>query len=227
MLRQPAVVPVGSLTGTRCVSVDDIIRLGREARNCLADQEGLWSAFVEGRTDVWSLRDGGRLVAVIEASQGGRIMEVLGPANRPIGLAEAGLVARFCMTAGLTLPGPGSNLLPEFADQAVIDRRTVRLGKRVAVYSEWPTAVRIDLSVKAGGADVMRALYGDGAGIEHTLALSFDPALSCAEAIMGDDNPREAIRRFGRKNLRRIVGTVAMGDVNPSLVQHRLLALAA
>ena len=38
-LRQPVDVEAGSLFGTKCVSIKDIIRLGREARNCLADRE--------------------------------------------------------------------------------------------------------------------------------------------------------------------------------------------
>lgn len=226
-LRQPANVAVKSLTGTRCVSVQDIIRLGREAGNCLTDNEEHWKTFVEGQTDVWSLRQEGRLIAVIEAAQDGRVTEVLGPGNQPIGPAEAGPVASFCRAAGLTLTGSGSNLRPEFADPAVIDRRVVRLGRRIAVYSEWPTAVRIDLSVTAGNENGRRASFGEPCGIDRTLALSFDPARSCAEAVLGDDDPRDAIRRFGRKRLRRIVGTVAMGDVLPSLVQHRLLAMAA
>lgn len=227
VLRQPVDVAAGSLIGTRCVSIEDITRLGREAQNCLADNEKYWKAFADGQTDLWSLREGIRLIAVLEVERSGPVKEVLGPANAPIGPREAGRIAAFCRAAGLRLEGAGLTVLPDFATPAVIDRRVVMLSKRVAVYSEWPTAVRIDLSGKAGDPDDLMELFGCDGGPECTLALSFDPNCSSAEEVLGRRDPREAIWRFGRKRLRRIVQGIAFGQAVPSLVQHRLLVLSA
>ena len=222
-LRQPVDVATGSLVGTKCVSIEHITRLGREARNCLADNEEHWKSFASGRTDIWSLRDGDRLVAILEARRDGRVTEAFGPRNTPIELAAVGQVAAFCQAAGLKLEA-GLDILPDFAEPPLIARRVVKLKSRIALYAEWPTAVRIDLSGKAGG---LRALLGSEDGPERTLALSFDPEKSCAEMILGTGDPRKEVKRFGRKQLRGIVQEVALGQTAPSLVQHRLLALAA
>lgn len=223
-LRQPVDVATASLVGTKCVSIEDITRLGREARNCLADNEEYWKSFASDRTDIWSLRNGGRLVAILEARRDGRVTEVFGPRNAPIGLAAVGQVAAFCQAAELELEGAGLDLLPDFAGPPLIARRVVPLKSRIALYAEWPTAVRIDLSDKAGDR---WAFLGSQEGPDRTLALSFDPALSCAEMILGAADPRKVVKRFGRKQLRRIVQNIALDQAEPSLVQHRLLALAA
>ncbi len=222
-LRQPVDVAAGSLVGTKCVSIEDITRLGREARNCLADDEEYWKSFASGRIDIWSLRDGNRLVAILEARQDGRVTEVFGPRNAPIKLVAVSQVAAFCEVAELELEA-GLDLLPDFAASPLIARRVVMLKSRIALYAEWPTAVRIELSSKAGG---LRALLGSEDGPERTLTLSFDPEKSCAEMILGAADPRKAVKRFGRKQLRRILQNVALDQTVPSLVQHRLLALAA
>jgi hypothetical protein len=222
-LRQPVNVAAGSMVGMKCVSIDDITRLGREARNCLADNEEHWKSFASGQTDIWSLRDSGHLVAVLEVLQDGRVTEVFGPRNASIELAAVGQVAAFCQTAGLELEGTWLNVLPGFAEAPLIAPRTVRLKSRIALYAEWPTAVRIDLSSKSGGR---RSLW-DSDGPERTLTLSFDPRRSCSELILSSADPRTEVKRFGRKHLRRILKTVALDQAVPTLVQHRLLALVA
>lgn len=223
-LRHPVEVVTGSLVGTKCVSIDDIVKLGREARNCLDDEKAYWKSFVSGRTDIWSLRESGRLVAVLQARQDGPVTEAFGPGNAKIGLTAACQVATFCQAAGLRLEKAGLDLLPDFAKSPLIARRVVMLKSRIALYAEWPSAVRIDLS---GGVGGRRALFESEEGPEHTLTLAFDPRKSCAEEILGASDPRKAVERFGRKRLRRIVQSIAMDQTVPSLVQHRLLALAA
>lgn len=215
-LRQPNSVVAGSLNGVRCVSIEDIIRLGREARNCLADTQEYWKSFFEGQTDIWSLRNGDRLVAVLETDQNSTVKGVFGPANEPTGPAEAHGIARFCEVAGLSLERTDLDLLPEFAAPAVVDNRVILLGRRVAFYSEWHEAVRIDLCEGMGRSRRLQ-----------TLTLAFDPRLTCAEEILCGRDRRVAIERFGRKKVRKIVQEVALSQAAPSLVQHRLLALAA
>ena len=80
-----------------------------------------------------------------------------------------------------------------------------------ALYAEWPAAVRIDLGGPKG----------------RVLSLTFDSAKPLARALREGDDPTEAVARFGPKALRRIVARVAMAQAEPTLVQHRLLALAA
>lgn len=223
-LRQPVDVAMDALVGAKCVSIDDIIKLGREARNCLADKEDYWKSFASGRTDIWSLRDGNRLVAVLQAKVGGFVTEVFGPKNIPIGVVGASRIVAFCKAAGLQLEGAGLDLLPDFAGPLLIAPRVVMLKSRIALYAEWPSAVRIDLSGKTGGS---RAFLASEDGPDRILTLSFDPEKSCAEEILGATDPREAVNRFGRKRLRQIVQNISLGQTVPSLVQQRLLTLAA
>lgn len=94
------------------------------------------------------------------------------------------------------------------------------LGKRIAIYAEWPTAVRIDLSDSSS----RMATFG---GSTEALALSFDPDRRCGESALEQGDPRQSIACFGRKRVRRIVRAIALDQTAPTLVQHRLLTLAA
>lgn len=220
-LRPPAAVAAGPLVGTRCVSIEEVMRLGRRARNCLATRDESWRRLAEGERDYWSLREGDRLVAVLEVGRpGGEVVEALGPANATVGLRDARDVARFCEAAGLRIGAGCAGLLPGFAAEPVVAPTVVEVGGRVALYAEWPAAVRVDLGGEAG-------TWWGGQGPARVLALAFDPGRPLAEAILGGDDPRGAVAGFGRRRLRRIVGSVARGHATPTLVQHRLLALSA
>lgn len=222
VLRSPADFAAGDLIGTRCGSVREIIGLGQEARNCLAENETYWEGFVSGQTDIWSLRREDRLVAVLKVQRGGAcVVEAKGPGNQPIGFHDARDVALFCEASGLTISRGCEGLLPNYASPFVIEPRVVPLGQEVALYAEWPAAVRIDLS---GGVELLEDWDGR---TRRILALAFDPARPLAVAVLDGPDPRDAVKAFGRKALRRIVRIAAMEQVTPSLVQHRLLALAA
>ena len=219
-LRTAATVGEGSLIGTRCVTINEIIRLGREARNCLANAKEYWKRFADGQTDIWSVREGDRLVAVLEVgSETGRVEEAFGPSNVTVGPRDAHPVARFCGKAGFGIGPECEGLRDEFAAVPVLGPRSVRVGKRLAVYTEWPTGVRIDMTPNPKRFSLE----------EHpdTLVLTFDPARSCAEEELQDGEARRAVTRFGRRALRRVAGSIARDQVVPTLVQHRLMALAA
>lgn len=80
---EPCVRQIGALTGTRCTSIDEIVSLGREARNCLADIHQTHLQFYRGREEIWSLRAGDDLVAIlrVELEPEPVITELLGPGN--------------------------------------------------------------------------------------------------------------------------------------------------
>ena len=142
-------------------------------------------------------------------------------------MSNASAVAVFCQAAGFDLHDGNFYILPGFAETPLIAGRVITLGTRIAVYAEWPTAVRIDLSSPAGGRnDWRRALRADE-GPEQTLALSFDPCQTCGEALLDAKDPRSAVKPFGRKKIRRIMPQPTLETREPTLVQHRLLALAA
>ena len=113
------------------------------------------------------------------------------------------------------------------------------MGDRIVVYAEWADAVRIDVSRGGGnghdeGGDGDREDDGeallmellDDRGRPRILA-AFDPVRPCANANLYGPDPRQVIAAFGAARLRRIVAGVALGCVEPTVVQHRLLALAA
>lgn len=221
VVREPASVMVGSLAAARCETLREVTQLGRVAENCLASDSDSWKSFLDGKVDIWRFTDRGRVMAAVEATRDGVVTEILGPSNARVPLGSAGKAALLCQAAGLSLERPELGLLPEFAEPGLIDKRVVMLGKRVAVYSEWTAAVRIDVSTDGQGWRDARGVAND------TLVLSFDPARACGEETLGARDPREAVDHFGRKRLRRIVGQIAMAQAAPSLVQHRLLALAS
>lgn len=221
-VRSPSEIRAGRLTGTCCQSVRQIVDLGREARNCLAVNERYWEGFVSGGLDIWSLRSGSRLVTVLKVKRDkGCVVEAEGPGNQPVGLHDARDVALFCQAAGLAIGRNCNGLLADYAAQFLVEPRVVPLGREVAVYAEWPTAVRIDLS---GGVELSEDWDGRS---RRMLTLAFDPACPLVAAVLHGPDPRDAVEAFGRKALRRIVQSVAMEQAVPSLVQHRLLALAA
>lgn len=238
LVREPIEITGNGLVATRCRSLDAVIRLGQEARNCLADHERYWRRFAAGELDVWALRGGDGLAAVLAVSEG-RVEEAFGPRNAVIGLVEAGAVARFCARMGWAIGEDCEGLLPQYAGAIRIGPLRLSLGGRVALYAEWADAVRIDLSRRhadAGGAgdneeeedeEPLLAALLDATPGPRILALAFDPARPCADAILYDADPRGAVTAFGAAALRRIVADVALGCAEPTVVQHRLLALAA
>lgn len=221
IIRPPAQLSAGSLHGTRCASIDEVVRLGRTARNCLSDNKDYWKQFASGEIDIWSLHDGDRLVAALEVKRASnQVAEAFGPSNATIGLHDARDVTRFCTVAGFGIGRGCEGLLTEFATPYLVEPRVIEDGKRIAIYAEWRTAVRIDLSDSSN----RMAMFG---GSMETLALSFDPDRRCGESVLEQDDPRQSIVRFGRKRVRRIVRAIALDQTAPTLVQHRLLTLAA
>ena len=221
VLRSSAELADGNFIGIMCVSLNDIVRLGREARNCLADSEQYWERFIAGKVDIWSLRGPSGLIAVLEI-EGTRVTEILGPKNTTLAVEQAHRVACFCDHVGWIIDQNCEGILSEFAGPVVVSPRHIVIGKRVAVYAEWKNAVRIDVSNKAKH-NAFASRFGD----ENTLVLAFDSERPCADEIINGSDPRKAIKRFGTKKLRKIMREVALGHVDPTLVQHRLLALAA
>lgn len=222
VLRPPAEVSAGALIGKRCVSVKEIINLGNGARNCLAHNETYWEDFVSGSVDIWGLRKQSRLVAVLRVKRDENcIVEAKGPGNAAIGLLDARDVALFARVASLTIDGDCDGLLLDYAEPLLVEPKVVLLGREVALYAEWPAAVRIDLSDKDEPFP-----FGNGSRIKR-LVLSFDSARPLAMTILDGTDPRDAVEAFGRKALRQIVRSVALEQTTPSLVQHRLLALAS
>jgi len=221
VLRKPVHETVGPLRGVLCLSIDDVMRIGREAQNCLATCEDHWAMFALGDIDFWSIREGNRLVAILKVKRSiNQVAEALGPSNATIDLRDVGNVAQFCATTGLEIGPECVGLLTEYAQPMIVKPRTIEIGRRIAVYAEWPNAVRIDLSNKGGRHVGPR-------GSAETLALSFDPARSCGESLLEHDLFRPAIARFGEKHVRRIVRAISLDQTIPTLVQHRLLTLVA
>ncbi len=209
------------LVGHRCESIREIIRLGREAKNCLADEKEYWEKFAAELIDIWHIRDGNRLVAILEVKRAqNRVVEAYGPSNMAIRIQEVRHVALFCAEVGFNIGPNCSGLLPDYTAPFLVEPKLVEVGKQIAIYAEWPTAVRIELSAPSA-----RGLRRVGRRAE-TLTLSFDPDQPCGTAAFGESDPRREISAFGRKEVRKIVRAVALTQVAPTLVQHRLLALA-
>ena len=222
-LREPAERLAGTLTASRCISLDAIIRLGRSAQNCLSESSDHWEDFVSGKIDVWSLCDDVRLVAVLSINQAThQVIEAKGPRNRSIAPRYIHDVARFCREGNLGISKDCEGLLAEYAERPVLGPKIVVLGDCVAEYTEWSDAVRIDVGNEGG--DISALTFAEPSAI---LSLAFDPAVSCATEIIEVRDPRHAISTFGKKRLRKIIKTIAMNETTPTLVQHRLLALTA
>lgn len=100
---EPAVVRAGSLTGQRCTTIEEVLRLGAEARNCLAWLNARHMRILEGQEMIWSLRSAGNLVAVLctRPDPVPKIVELYGPHNR-VGVSGYGAdLAAWCEEAGL------------------------------------------------------------------------------------------------------------------------------
>lgn len=225
-MRAPLRIEDEVAVAVRCATISEIIRLSREARNCLKEKDH-WTAFAREEANVWSVRAEGRLLAVLWADRAGRVTEIRAPSNATVPVADVQAVARLCVRAGLDLGGCEGDVLPAFAEAPRLVR-WVRVKDRVAVYAEWQGAVRIDLGCEADGRRGWPLFtIGPASDPDRTLALGFDAAVPCGAGALGEDGPGRAVRRFGRKWVRRVVGAVALEETAPSLVQHRLLALAA
>lgn len=217
VLREPRAVESDGLTGSLCTSLGQVRALGRAAQNCLERTSHYWEKFLSGGSDFWAVRRGGRLVAVVQNNRGtAQVIEAKGPRNRPLPLGDVQAVARFCVAAGLAIDRGCDDLLPQFAGPLVVGPRHVRIEDAVAVYAEWDRAVLI--AVNSSGRLRPRC---------DRLALSFDADRPVAAAVIDGDTCAREVRQFGPKMLRRIVGAIALDQREPTLVQHRLLALAA
>ena len=119
-------------------------------------------------------------------------------------------------------------MLLEFAECPVLGPKIVLLDDRIVEYAEWPNAVRIDWSSACRTSNLEEEATELRFITPHSsLSLAFDPASSCAREILDGRDPRGAITVFGEAALRKIMKTIAMDEVRPTLVQHRLLALTA
>jgi|TARA_R100001369_G_scaffold91609_1_gene133406 hypothetical protein len=221
VLRDPVRIMVGPLIGSPCVSIGDVMQLGREAQNCLADNRDYWEEFRSGDYDFWSLRQEDRLIAVLKVEKGeNQVVEALGPSNNTIGINDVRQVATFCKEAGLRIGAKCDGLCADYAAPFQVEPTLIKIKGRFAIYAEWPTAVRIDM--RKEDASGLAFLYQT-----KVLELSFDSQRSCVDMVFEGQNHLHEVKAFGRKELRKIVRHVAMCQTNPTLVQHRLLALAA
>lgn len=78
-------------------------------------------------------------------SSANRIVEARGPRNSAISSQDVHEVAAFARSAELTWDADCDGILPDFADEPIIGPQMITLGGKVAFYTEWSTAVRIDL----------------------------------------------------------------------------------
>jgi hypothetical protein len=224
-LREPAEILAGSLVASRCISLDEVIGTGRSLNNCLRENADLWEEFASGKIDFWSLREDAKIIAVLAVNRASkRVVEARGHLNRNIALRHIHGVALFCRKADFSISKDCNGLLAEYADYPVLGPKIVVLDDCVAEYAEWTNAVRIDF-----GSELVDREITDFAmdNLRVILSLTFDPATSCAAEILDSRDPRDAICTFGKKRLRKIMKIIALNEITPTLVQHRLLALAA
>ncbi|WP_156362858.1 hypothetical protein [Rubellimicrobium mesophilum] len=220
-LREPAEIKAGDLIGRRCTTIDEIVQLGRRAQNCLSHRNEYWARFAAGESDFWVLQSGDRLAAILEVKCRTRCVAAAeGPDGATISLRDARGVALFCKAAGLEIGQRCEGVMLDFAAPFLVEPRVVEVEGRIMAYAEWPTAFRIDLGPEPGQRT-------SGHGPASTLALSFDPSRSVATAILEGQDLCRAVESFGREAIRKVVQTVALDQATPTLVQHRLLALAA
>ncbi|MDR6308475.1 hypothetical protein [Pacificitalea manganoxidans] len=208
----------GQITAERCTTLDEVIKLGREGQNCLAHDLEYWRNFLAKTRAFWALRGEAGLVAVLEVDcERGAVVAALGPSNEAIGLRHLQDVVRFCLGQGLALGSAGEGLLPEYAGDYLVPPRVVRVEGHTAFYAEWHGAVRIDLVKERGRRRRGRA---------STLAVALNPSVPLIEAVLSSDLQDE-LEDFGHKRLRKIIGTVALDQTAPTIMQHRLLAMTA
>lgn len=222
-LHESAEIVAGALVASRCTSLNAVIRVGRMLENCLSKSADHWEEFASGRIDFWSLRDHTRVVAVLAVKRATKhVVEARGRLNKDIALRYVHDVALICRKADFSISTDCEGLLAEYAENPVLGPKVVVLGNCIAEYAEWPNAVRIDI-----GSEVMMVAEFALINKRKILALAFDPTSSCAREILNDRDHRVAICEFGKRRLRKIVKSIALDAITPTLVQHRLLALTA
>lgn len=98
----PEASHAGSLTGTRCTTINAVMNLGREAGNCLASPMKRHLGIEAGEEDIWALRSPERLVAVLAIrTEPRRLVELSGRDNE-IGVSgHGGDLADWCQAAGV------------------------------------------------------------------------------------------------------------------------------
>lgn len=211
------------LIGTRCVSLDEVIALGRGARNCLKHDAEHWRRFMGGQSDFWVLRDGDRIAAVLESRcSDGRLLQAQAPGNAEIARCDSRPVAAFCLAAGLRVGQEDfPDLQPEFIPDPLLSQ-TVIYRDWIATYDEWPDAVRIAVAGPSSRPFRSRRFRRN-----RKLVMTIPNDRPVAVAIVEGQDLPALVEEFGKKTLRKIVSQVALAQTTPSLVQHRLLALAA
>lgn len=74
----------GGVEGRRATTLAEVRALGREARNCLARVESWSTRPLAGASEIWALRHGGQLVAVLSRKDDGTVDALNGPENDPV-----------------------------------------------------------------------------------------------------------------------------------------------
>ena len=215
IVRDTAPISFERLEAVPCRSLDDVISLGKEATNCLANWMEHWESFTKNRKDFWSIRRGGKLVGVLSMSNN-EVEEIFASNNKVLAYDDSIAVARFCAAAGWTLKAGCEGILPQFAGPVIVGPTRLLFGNWIAIYIEWETAVRIDLS-KDPSHPWLRE--------PTSLLLAFDQDRPLADMVLNGAGPRSEVSDFGKKRLRKVMHQVAMGQHTPTLVQHRLMAL--
>lgn len=95
----PARLTAGRLTGRRTTTLGEVLALGREARNCLSKHGAARESIAAGH-DVWALREGPTLVALIEVGADGVVRQMRGPRNGTRFTGYLLDIVQFCTAAG-------------------------------------------------------------------------------------------------------------------------------
>lgn len=98
----PETIRAGSLTGTRCTTMNEVLNLGSEARNCLASPLQRHLGIQAGEEEIWALRSPERLVAVLAIRlEPRRLVELSGPDNKTGVSGHGADLADWCRAAGV------------------------------------------------------------------------------------------------------------------------------
>lgn len=81
----------------------EIRALGREARNCLARADSWSTRPLAGASEIWALRHGGQLVAVLSRKDDGAVDALNGPENDPVAPEYLWPVLSWLAAAGFPL----------------------------------------------------------------------------------------------------------------------------